>query len=809
MPSLLAACVGLLTSALWHRLRGGRRNGGRGSASLRLPGLKREVAICRDEAGVPQVYAETERDLAFGLGVAMAQDRLWQMQTLRGLAGGRLAELLGDRPLGAGGLHMPGATLLAVDQFYRSLRMHAVAREERSLLSGSGLDALEGFAAGVNAWLRRCPPRDLPLECLLLRTRPDPWRPEDSLAIGKLIGWLLSLAFPAKPILAALAADAALQSLLPPPLDHGICILGGGLPDQGASLDLLARQALGLTGPGIGSNSWVVSGRRTASGKPLVCNDPHLLFGLPALWYPVALHGPSHRVIGGTMPGVPAVLVGRNDHLAWGFTAVMADDGDYYREALDASGMQYLRDGTRHAVEVLAEAFRVRGRRHARRLGLRYVRHGGILCPLLPREGDAPPTSFRWVGLEPWRSLDGLLGMNRARSVGEFEGAVADFAVPAQNVVVADRHGTIAYFCAGKFPRRPWMDSTGSPQAGRRPVILEGASPDHAWQGYLSWAEHPRAVDPPAGFIATANNRVAAEAPPTIGCGFWEPPYRAVRISGRLLDCSRATAEDMAGIQTDIHSVQAAGILARLVRPTVGGLCDPDAKQAASLLMEWDLRMTAEDAAPAVYQLFYQQLLQRCFRPVLERHAPGLFERYFSLLHLAVPAADGALMRGDPAWFPGGVERVVEASLAAAWQEAIHRLGGDPTRWRWGSLHTLTFFHGIGRGRSRIVRVLDWLFQLNRGPYPRPGDGMTVNLGAFALTAPFGAMAGPSYRQIVDLGDPEASRWSLAGGTSGDPRSPHYADQIEAWLQGAYRPMRLCSRVEASGGTVLRLLPAR
>lgn len=799
MPRLRAACIGVLTGALWRRLCARQGTGRAASGSLRVPGLDRDVWICRDDAGVPQIYAETEQDLAFGLGLALAQDRLWQMETLRHLAGGRLGELLGDRPLGGRSLHLPGATTLALDRFYRSLRMQAVAREERSRMGRDAATVLDGFVKGVNAWLDRCHPRDLPPECLLVGIRPGPWTPEDSLAIGKLIGWLLSLAFPAKPILAALAGNPALRPILPPDLATGRSILGGGFPTRTASLDLLARQALGLAGPGVGSNGWVVSGARTASGKPLLCNDPHLLFGLPPFWYPVALHGPSHRVIGGTLPGVPGVLIGRNEHLAWGFTAVMADDGDYYRERLDASGERYLRDGTWSPIEVMEEDFRVKGRTGALCQRLRYVRHGGVLCPLLPEEEGAPPTSFRWVGLEPWRSLEAVLGMNRARTVKEFEAAVQEFAVPAQNVVVADREGDIAYFCAGKFPRRPW--------ARQEDDILEGASPAHAWQGYLSWDELPSAMNPQEGFLATANNRVAAELPPTLARGFWEPPYRALRITQLLSECGRADVEDMARIQTDSLSLQAAGLVARLVRPLAATLHAPGARQAAALLLEWDSRLTADSAPAALYHLFYQALLTRCFQPALEQQVPGLFGRYFSLLHLAVAAADGALMQADQRWFPGGVGAAVEACLSAAWEQAMTRLGPDPAGWRWGTLHTLTFFHGIGRAGGWAIRGLDWLFGLNRGPYARPGDGMTVNLGAFPLTEPFAVMAGPSYRHIVDLGDPEASRWIIAGGTSGDPRSPHYADQIEPWLRGAYRPMRLRARTEASEGAVLRLRP--
>ncbi len=798
MPPFLVGRIKLLASALWCRLGGREAPAAFPRGSLSLPGLAHDVWITRDDVGVPQIQAETERDLAFGLGVTMAQDRLWQMEMLRRLAGGCLTELLGDHALAGPGLHLPRGTLLAADQFYRGLRMHKVALEERLRLSPVGQEALEGLAAGVNAWLACTPVRELPLEFLLLGRRPRPWTPEDSLAIGKLMGWMLSLAFPAKPVLASLAADPALRSLLPPDLAQGQCILSSPFPAVGASLDLLARQALGLSGAGVGSNNWVVAGERTASGKPLLCNDPHLVFSLPALWYPAALVGPAHRTIGATLPGIPGVLMGRNEHLAWGFTAVMADDGDYYRETLDGAGSRYLRGGNWLPVEVVEETFHVRGRRAPVRLALRFVRHEGVLCPLLPQTDGEPPTSFRWVGLEPWRSLEAILGMNRAADLGEFENAAREFAVPAQNIVVADRKGGIAYLCAGRFPRRAW--------AGQAPFLLDGTSPSHAWGGYLAWAEQPRVVSPPAGFLATANNRVAPELPPTLAVGFWEPPYRAARIGQLLRACRQARVADMAQIQRDVFSLQAAGILARLIRPVAERLQDERARQAADLLLAWDCRMEADSAAAAFYHLFYQAIVRRCFQPALDRCAPGLFRRYFSLLHLAVPATDRALLRGDAAWFPQGEVEMVEASLVAAWEEARRRLGPDPGGWRWGTLHTLTFAHGLGRG-SRTLRALAWLLGLNRGPYPRPGDGMTINLGAFSLADPFGIQAGPGYRQIVDLGDPEASSWIVAGGVSGDPRSPHYADQLSAWLRGELRAMRFQALTRDETGDALHLVP--
>jgi penicillin amidase len=794
----IVSCARLVFSALGRRLCGRAWASAPPSGTYPLPGLTRNVAVRRDDAGIPHIFAETLPDLGFGAGVAMAQDRLWQMETLRRLAFGRVAEVAGDRRIDGGGLHLAAPSILAMDQLYRSLRFERLAQDELTQVSEEGRRLLEGFARGVNAWVERCRTSDLAPEFLLAGIDPDPWRPEDTLAVGKLIGWLLSLAFVAKPTLGALARHPTLTPLFPPHLRDGLCIVGGPPPPEPGGLDCLARHALGLLGPGTGSNSWVLGGGRTASGKPILCNDPHLVFGLPALWYPLALSLPTHRVIGATMAGIPGVLIGRNDHLAWGVTAVMADDGDYYRETLDPAGDKYLRGDEWRAVETMPEVFRIRGRRHPVRLALRYVRHEGVLCPLLSGGTEAVPTSYRWVGFEAWRGLDGLLAMNRATTLRAFEAAVEDLAVPAQNIVAADTSGAYGYFCAGKIPRRTHARSPMS--------MLNGSNPEHAWGGYLSWAEHPRAVDPPEGYVVTANNRVAADLPPTLAGGFWEPPYRAARIASILRETRKASLQDMERLQADVISLQAGGLVANLLRPTRRLLRDARAREAADLLSDWDCRMGADSPAAALYHLFYHELLQRCIRPPIEARAPGLFHRYLSTLHLAVPAVDTVLLTGNETCFSAGTVAVVEECLAAGWAAATARLGPDPSRWRWGALHRLTLYHMLGRGSGRAVRFLAWLFALNRGPFPRGGDGMTINLGAYMLTAPFEIGAGPSYRQLVDLGAPEASRWITAGGVSGDLRSRHYADQLPQWLEGDTRPMRFLE-MPGPGDRALRLVP--
>jgi penicillin amidase len=263
----------------------------------------------------------------------------------------------------------------------------------------------------------------------------------------------------------------------------------------------------------------------------------------------------------------------------------------------------------------------------------------------------------------------------------------------------------------------------------------------------------------------------------------------------------------MARIQADVVSLQSAGVVASLVRSARPRLTEPRAQRAADHLLAWNHRMDADSSPAALYHLFYHELLQRRVRPLLDTRVPGLFHRYLSTLHLAVPAVDTAFLTGDPALFPFGGAESTQECLTAAWKAAVARLGSDPATWRWGDLHRLTFHHLLGRGGSAGMRLLAWLLGLNRGPFPQAGDGMTISMGAFLLTTPFATAVGPSYRQIVDLGAPEDSRWIIAGGASGDPRSRHYADQLSLWRVGETRPMRFLD-AEGTDSTGLRLTPA-
>lgn len=752
---------------------------------LHLPGQRAAVRLFRDARAVPTIEARDPEDLFLALGYLTASERLFQMDLYRRVACGRLAEILGP---GQGtpetrSLELPGEIFLQMDLLHRAVGLEAVSVAEAAEAATETRDALAAYASGVNAYLAEAQTRRAwPIECALLGYTPDPWRPADSLAVGRLVAWRLSIALRAELVLGEIALLREGPPLLPSPPAWSPTLTGrppDRLPAPGVPLGEF-RWTAGF----VGSNAWVVSGARSASGKPIVASDPHLPLGLPGIWLPVCLRGGPYRVAGVAVPGVPGVAIGRTPSVAWGMTAALADDVDLYRETLAPGPPVAARRADRwEPVEVEEVAVRVRGEAEPRRVRLRFVRRFPGRCPLISDlldTGPLGPLSVAWTGMAPTRTLDALLAMNRAADLPAFRKALREFALAPQNVLVADAGGNIGGFVAGRFPRRC--------RPGDGPLPLDGADPATAWQGFLPFEELPHLVNPASGLLVSANNRASEEGPYLTT--LWEPAYRASRILGVLREMPVVRTEACRRLQTDTVSLQALLFIERCLAPHRDAL-QGEARAAADRLVAWDGRVSRESSEAALFHAWYWRLREKLLRAPLEALRPGLAERLFAVNHVPAALLDALLLDGEPAALPAPLSSLLQETLEEALESLRARLGPDAAAWRWGRLHRLTLRHPLTPPTGWLSRILSGFFAFNRGPIEMPGDGMTVNMSAYLFNAPFEPVAGPSYRQVVDLGEPEGAGWVIPGGVSGDPASPHYADQLPAWLAGTLFPMPL------------------
>jgi penicillin amidase len=576
---------------------------------------------------------------------------------------------------------------------------------------------------------------------------------------------------------------------LPVGLDYGASL---GTAPTGVHRD--DDELLGRQGGEPGSNAWVVGGARTASGGPLLANDPHLNLQMPSLWYEMHLVGGDYAVAGATIPGTPGVVIGHNARIAWGVTNGMNDVQDLYIERFDSddpAGRRYEFRGAWEEAEVAREAIvvrdRPRGRQtHTETVAVRITRHGPIVNDLIPRaDGAAPdePLALRWTALEPGRLHSSVLAINRAQDWGEFRAALANWTVPTQNFVYADVDGQIGYALGGDLPIRAQCD-------GLLPV--PGWTGEWEWVGIIPPEENPHALNPAEGFVATANNRIVGDdfAHPVIG--EWATSYRVSRIRELILRTPRHTAESFARIQADRRSLPglACIALARDGRLPVAPR-DQVAADARDALAAWDGVLSADSVGGLVATVLCQQLLGRAYREVagpldtvvgLGAFAgmPGNGYR-----QRALPNLLDRLLGPDPGWLAQGDSP--EAITADAWAATVaalrERWGDEVWRWRYGLAHQFTLRHPLG-----AIGPLGRLF--NRGPITTGGDGETVNMGGLNISpAGIESYAAPSYRQILDPTDWDRSRAIHPTGQSGHPASPHYADFLPLWLTGEYHPM--------------------
>ncbi|MBN1139669.1 MAG: penicillin acylase family protein [Anaerolineae bacterium] len=790
--------IGLVVMALAIILAGTgvwfvRRPWSQVKGELAIQGLTAPVEVIRDEWGVPHIYAENEHDLFFAQGYVHAQDRLWQMEFNRRIGSGTLSAALGD-------------TTLDTDRFLRTIGLRRAAEKDMALLDGETRAILEAYAAGVNAYVDAHRHR-LPLEFTILGVDPAPWTPVDTLAWGKVMAYNLCSNYDYELLRARIIAEAgqsAAQDLLPPYPGGAPVIVPAEargynwLRDAEPSWPAALTSLLGTPGAGWGSNNWVVHGTRTATGKPLLADDTHLGLNMPSIWYENGLHGGRFDVAGYSFPGVPMVIIGHNQRIAWGVTNLPADVQDFYIEELNDSTnpTQYAFGGQWQDLEVVRETIEVKDAPPVT-LDVRITHHGPIMNDVLGGMEDAQPLALRWTVLDGTYLFKAVLMIDLAANWDQFRQGLSYWEAPSQNFVYADVEGNIGYQTPGKIPIRA---------AGHQGLVpVPGWTGEYEWQGYIPFDELPRAFNPPAGFIVSANNKVPTDSYPYHLAYEWAAPYRAQRITDLLAADDSMTVAKIEQIHAQTYSLWAEALRPYLlaVQP------ENDAQQRAlDLVEEWDLYLETDRVGASIFETWYWFLVKNTLHDDL---SDDLLADYLPYEDDHILAMTGLLAQPDSPWFDDRTTAAVETrddiarhSLADAVAWLSEQYGDNPGDWEWGRLHTMTFVHQP-LGQSGIG-LLENLF--NSQTIPARGDPLTVDAAWFSFAEPFAMYGGASQRYIADLSDWGNSVIVHATGQSGQLAHPHRDDFIAPWQEVRYHSMLFGRQaVEANAEATLTLTP--
>ncbi|MFJ9829281.1 penicillin acylase family protein [Streptomyces sp. NPDC101160] len=833
------------------------------TGTLKLDKLSGPVEVKRDAYGVPQIYADNEADLFRAQGYVQAQDRFYEMDVRRHLTAGRLSEMFGK-------------SQVDTDAFLRTLGWRRVAQEEYDkVLSPETKKNLQAYAEGVNAYLKDRDPSDISVEYAALTLANDysiePWTPVDSVAWLKAMAWdlrgnmqeeidrslMASRLKPSEiaelypdypyalhqPIVGKGAVDKITGKFDPKAEPRDTTGTGDGTATQGIQSQLSALSdsldeipaLLGPSGSGIGSNSWVVSGDYTTSGKPLLANDPHLAPMLPSLWYQMGLHCRTvsatcgYDVAGYTFSGMPGVVIGHNNDIAWGFTNLGADVTDLYLEKVGTDG--YVVDGKTKPFTTRDEVIKVAGG-GSRTITIRSTEHGPLVsdrstelekvgrsAPVgnaAPDRGTGYGVSLRWTALQPGKSMDAVFELNRAKDFKSFRAAAKDFEVPSQNLIYADTEGNIGYQAPGKIPVR--SDAKG--YDGTMPA--PGWDSKYDWKGYIPFAELPYEYNPKRGYIVTANQAVIDEKKyPHLLTRDWGYGSRSQRINdlieSKTKDGGKISPDDMQTLQMDNRSE-----IATLLNPLLlkVDIADPQVREAQKLLEGWDYKQEPDSAAAAYFNAVWRNVLKLAFGNKLPKElrvkgecinvrvsdTTGPVDEQNKLVtECGQRDPDSAQPDGGDRWYevvrpllkqekshwwktPGDRlnaptetrdQLLAQAMKDARW-ELTAKLGKDISTWSWGRLHQLNLNNQtLGTAGPDVVRSL-----LNRGPWNVGGGEAAVNATGWNAAGGYEVTWVPSMRMVVNVGDWDKSRWINLSGASGHAFNSHYTDQTDKWVKG-------------------------
>lgn len=821
------------------------------SGTVTVPGLAQKVTVIRNDLGIPQIYADNLADLFFAQGYVHAQDRFWEMDVRRHITSGRLSEMF-------------GASQVPTDSFLRTLGWRRIAEQEVSMLSDRSKTILDSYSKGVNAYLADHQGDQLSLEYVVLGLQnpdytPEPWQPADSVAWLKALAWDLRGNMDEEIYRAVMSASVGIdqtEKLFPaypfathrPIVEAGAVVNGvfdanatagtGGAVAPAATVAAAPAlratsiashtldQWLGKVGPGIGSNSWVISGEKSSTGRPLLANDPHLAPMMPSLWYQSGLHCTTqspecnYDVAGWTMSGLPGIFIGHNNRVAWGFTNLGPDVTDLVLEK--AEGDTYLLDGKKTDMTTRKEVIKVAGGDPVN-ITVRETVDGPIVSDVAdidtytavgkdapvpapgtvptsdaaPARGDGYAVALRWTALTPRATFDAFDLLNTATNWDDFRVAAQKLAVPAQNLIYADVDGNIGYQSPGEIPIREGYD-------GKWPV--PGWDSRYQWKGYIPFPALPSVQNPKEGWIVTANNAVIGPQYPFFMTDDWSYGARSQRIVDLITD---ATADGkkisptlMSTIQGDTRNELAAFLAPKLLALPVS----ESSKAALALLNGWDYTMPTNSAAAAFFNAIWRQMSTRMFDAAADTaliHSSG-GDRYWNVIYDIWDTPDDFWWDDRTQDGTQNRDQTLLASIDGAVQELNGLQGSDPNAWSWGALHQL-LLQNQTLGDSGIGPI-EAIF--NRGPIEVSGSESVVVATGWTPMDGYGVDWVPSMRQVINVDDFDTSTWVNLTGASGHAYNDHYNDQNEAWRTGQQFPWVFSqAAVEASAVDTLTLQP--
>jgi penicillin amidase len=759
------------------------------NGTVSVQGISDKVEIYRDSMAVPYILAKTENDAAFALGYLHAQERMFQMDLIRRAGEGRLSEIF-------------GSSTLLFDKMFRTAGLKRAAEKMLAALKPEMSKFLEAYSGGVNQYIKEAKGR-YPVEFDVLDYDPYEWQPVHSLIIVRMMAWELNISWWTDLIytnlVQALGEEKVIQ-ILPDWDENAPFIIPPEVKNYPkittaiVDIDKDFRNFIGIDGTHIGSNNWAVGDSISATGKPIIANDPHLAFSAPGKWYAAVIRSDKWNVDGVTIPGIPGVVIGKNKNISWTLTNIMLDDADFYIEQIDSAGQKYFFNNKWNDLNIYEEEIKVKDSLDVK-IKIRSTHRGPLISDIHPYTfifpfNNYPALSMRWVGNDTTEELNSFYLINRAANWNEFESAVSLFSVPGQNFVYADDRDNICYLFGGKIPKRESPSPT---------FVYDGTTDKYDWKGFVSPAEIPVLINPQQNFIATANNKVIKNFKYHIS-NLWEPSSRIERINYLLKKKDEQSVEDFKNYQLDLISPYAEKMTGYILSAFKDvEITDDNLNLCLEIFREWDFEMNEFSQVPAVYSVFFRHLLKNTYE---DEMGEDLFNEFIFVASIPYRSILRLLSNPEHPWFNNikttkteTRDDIIRKSLVDALGELELQFGKDVKNWQWGILHKVVFKHSFSGAYSLIDKYIDI------GPFPVGGDGSTLFNTEYSLSKriegfprfdsePFENIVGPSMRYIFDFSRPDEFNLILTTGQSGNVMSIHYRDMAEMWLRGKYLTIR-------------------